>query len=441
MIISVGNFIKRWLSEHFQDFRGNEMLIDRMTAMCKQNFLVNEKSLGEKILSTLEEQRQVAFLLPLLGGYCGSFYSYDIYRNWAMAKALLRPRLLAPNSPPPSFPSPLTLMTLTLSRLLANSASTNKAFIGSDDLCCSVFRARVLTFISTRQIHPKECLDQCWSKKDKYTRAPNVMGLIDLFNHCASWVSSTIIGQSKLEDRVREIKRFMRVAIELRRLNNFNGCQEILAGLSDSSIYRLRASWLKVERDDKLMQEFDEVKKALSPDKSWVTYRAILKEIQPPCIPYLGVYLTDLTFIEDGNSNYLQTTDSRTDIINFEKCRKQALVIGNILLYQQDSYNFERVDVIFDMFFKGLKFIEDKDALHKMSRTIEPSEMVEEAKRKAAKKAERDAAKKKSDAAGTPVSPSQTLKKSSSTSGGTPRSSSSSASPSLSSGSPAAKRF
>jgi len=191
----------------------------------------------------------------------------------------------------------------------------------------------------------------------------------------------------------------MRVAIELRRLNNFNGTQEILAGLSDSSIFRLRATWLKVEKDERLMQEFDEVKKALSPDKSWVIYRGILKEIQPPCIPYLGVYLTDLTFIEDGNSNYLQTTDSRSDIINFEKCRKQALVIGNILLYQQDSYNFERVDVIYDMFNKGLSIIEDKDALHKMSRTIEPPEMVEEAKRKAAKKAEKEAKKK---AEGTP---------------------------------------
>jgi son of sevenless-like protein len=220
------------------------------------------------------------------------------------------------------------------------------------------------------------------------------MRLIDFFNTFACWVATQILKHKNIEDRVKELKRFMRMAIELRRLNNFNGCQEVLAGLNDSSIYRLRVSWMKVEKEEKLMQDFEVVKASLSPDRSWVNYRGILKEIQPPCIPYLGVYLTDLTFIEDGNPNYLPTVDHRTDIINFEKCRKQALVIGNILLYQQDAYNFQRVDVIYDMFAKGLVVIDDKEALHKLSRQVESAEMVEEAKRRALKKNERDQRKK-----------------------------------------------
>lgn len=198
----------------------------------------------------------------------------------------------------------------------------------------------------------------------------------------------------------------MRMAIELRKLNNFNGCQEVLAGLNDSSIFRLSATWIKVEKDKKLFDDFQEVKRCLSPDRSWATYRALLKEIQPPCIPYvgtvclfyfffcsqwrLGVYLTDLTFIEDGNSNYLVTEDGRTDIINFEKCRKQGVVIGNILLYQQDQYNFDRVDAIYGYFERGLTFSDDKDALFKLSRSVEPPDLVEEAKKKAARKAEKD---------------------------------------------------
>lgn len=47
-------------------------------------------------------------------------------------------------------------------------------------------------------------------------------------------------------------------------------------------------------------------------------FRDAVQHADPPIIPYLGVYLTDLTFIEDGNNNMLPVADGRTDIINFE---------------------------------------------------------------------------------------------------------------------------
>lgn len=121
----------------------------------------------------------------------------------------------------------------------------------------------------------------------------------------------------------------------------------------------------------------------------------------------LGVYLTDLTFIEDGNSNYLLTEDGRSDIINFEKCRKQAVVIGNILLYQQDQYNFDRVDAIYTFFESGLVFNNDKDALFKLSRSVEPPDMVEEAKKKVVRKAEKDRKKNEKKAKESPAPPRQ----------------------------------
>jgi hypothetical protein len=59
-----------------------------------------------------------------------------------------------------------------------------------------------------------------------------------------------------------------------------------------------------------------------------------LKLCTPPILPYIGLYLTDLTFIEDANKNILN------DKINFSKCRKLAKVIREIQTYQQKSYDF-----------------------------------------------------------------------------------------------------
>jgi hypothetical protein len=39
----------------------------------------------------------------------------------------------------------------------------------------------------------------------------------------------------------------------------------------------------------------------MSCDFSWRSYRTAIHEANPPCLPYIGVYLQDLIFIEEGN--------------------------------------------------------------------------------------------------------------------------------------------
>ena len=39
---------------------------------------------------------------------------------------------------------------------------------------------------------------------------------------------------------------------------------------------------------------------------SFRNYRNHLHTLNPPCVPYVGVYLTDLTFLEDGNPDLIE---------------------------------------------------------------------------------------------------------------------------------------
>jgi son of sevenless-like protein len=53
---------------------------------------------------------------------------------------------------------------------------------------------------------------------------------------------------------------------------------------------------------------------------------------------FSGVFLSDLTMIEEGNPDLIQ------DLINFKKRDMIYQVIEKVLRYQQDAYNFQCTD-------------------------------------------------------------------------------------------------
>jgi len=197
--------------------------------------------------------------------------------------------------------------------------------------------------------------------------------MITHFNTIGGFVATQIVQNKKLSDRVKVIKKFIKIMQKCKEYNNFNALQEILAAFSQSSVYRLKKTWAKFEKTEKeLFKELQDIKAMLVTDKSYAAYRKALKVADPPCLPYLGVFLTDLTFIEEGNTDYLIVEDGREDIINFEKLRKVATVIEQIIIYQQKPYHFDKVDVIYD-YFNHLTYLPETEAF-KLSREVEPKE-------------------------------------------------------------------
>lgn len=195
--------------------------------------------------------------------------------------------------------------------------------------------AEQLTYIEhklLRAIPFWEFLSQSWMKQDKAEKAPHILALTRRFNEVSKLVASEILRQKTSSARAAAIEKWAAVADICRCMHNFNTVLEITSALMNSSVYRLKRVWDKVSKTTKATLEKLQV--LVSSDGRFKNMREALHRIDPPCVPYLGFYLTDLAFIEDASPNITED-----NLINFSKMRMIAHVIQEIRHFQQTPYS------------------------------------------------------------------------------------------------------
>lgn len=229
--------------------------------------------------------------------------------------------------------------------------------------------ARQMTLIEYQifsQIKPRECFGLGWSKADKHIRSPNIVQLVDQFNKTSQWIATMILKEDTPKRRATVIKHWIDVAKECRDINNLNGVNSIVSALNNSAVHRLKKSWEQVSQ--KRMKIFKELTDLVSISGNYKAMRNAILQINPPCIPYIGIYLTDLTFIEDGNKDM-----TRNNLINVAKKRHIARVISNIRLLQQTPYQVIPIPCLRSKLLT-CDPIMDVDALYNRSLIAEPRE-------------------------------------------------------------------
>ena len=131
-------------------------------------------------------------------------------------------------------------------------------------------------------------------------------------------------------------------------------------------MHRLRRT--KAGVNSKFQSKFSSFAELFRGDKNSRAFRRALQQAATPAIPHLGIFLSDLTFIEDGNPDALR------GMVNFQKRAKLAERIRFIRQYQQEGYNLRPAPVVQDYFRRELAEEIDAEALWKLSKEVEPRE-------------------------------------------------------------------
>ncbi|XP_076046453.1 ras-specific guanine nucleotide-releasing factor 1-like isoform X2 [Oratosquilla oratoria] len=213
-------------------------------------------------------------------------------------------------------------------------------------------------------IKSEEFLKTAWMKPDKQVKAPNILIITKRFNEMSRLVVSEVIRGSSLASRIAVIEKWVAVADICRCLHNFNGVLQVCAAFQNSSVFRLKKSWEKVSKTTR--QTLDKLQTLVSSDGRFRSLRDALHRCDPPCIPYLGMYLTDLSFIEEGTPNF--TEDG---LLNFSKMRMIAHVIREIRHFQQTPYKIEHNPRVTAYLLDTSLLLTD-DELYRLSLEIEP---------------------------------------------------------------------
>ncbi|XP_058245871.1 rap guanine nucleotide exchange factor 1 isoform X4 [Hemibagrus wyckioides] len=197
-----------------------------------------------------------------------------------------------------------------------------------------------------------------WAKEQNEEKSPNLTEFTEHFNNMSYWVRSLIITQEKAQDREKLLLKFIKIMKHLRKLNNFNSYLAILSALDSAPIRRLE--WQK-----QTSEGLEEYCTLIDSSSSFRAYRAALADVEPPCIPYLGLILQDLTFVHLGNPDYFQGK------VNFSKRWQQFNILDTMRRFQQIHYDLKHNDDIVS-FFNDFSDHLAEEALWELSLKIKP---------------------------------------------------------------------
>lgn len=179
---------------------------------------------------------------------------------------------------------------------------------------------------------------------DYFDSNTSVNLVIARFNLMVNWIISEVVLTVNQQERINIISRFIHIAQNCYSMQNYSTLMQIILALTGEKVQKLRGTWRNLPPGDILMLK--NLEKISLPIKNFLNLRLSINQMSPSkgCIPFVGLYLSDLTFnaerpsvIKKESNSIIGTTLPSDDyivmdedLINFSKFRTAVHIVKSL---------------------------------------------------------------------------------------------------------------
>ncbi|VDP23502.1 unnamed protein product [Schistosoma margrebowiei] len=181
------------------------------------------------------------------------------------------------------------------------------------------------------------------------------------------WVQKEILKYSCVSKRTEMLSFFIKISKKLVEFNNLYSAMSIISALQVECIYRLRHTWAGLGNKDRAA--YRRLEELFSQNDNCRRQREHMNSISLPGIPYLGLYLSDLTYTNVAQPRI----NGKPTAVWFTKINS---IIDKIAYFQQSEYSFA-VDETLNAYLCAQRYIEElqkflEEDNYKTSLILEP---------------------------------------------------------------------
>ncbi|BEI81843.1 hypothetical protein CcaverHIS002_0210030 [Cutaneotrichosporon cavernicola] len=195
---------------------------------------------------------------------------------------------------------------------------------------------------------------------------------IDFFNHLSRWVSTMILAHPKPKGRAKVYEVFVKIAHQLRKLNNYDCLCAVLSGLRETSIHRLGQTHQLVRLEPHLMRDYQSHLKLMDARNGYGHYRRALQadtSYNHTAIPLLSSILGLVSRLQAARPE-----DRRADgAVQWDKFQRFGDILMAIPTFQERGGMVPgNVSISFRRLIEATPVISSEDGLYERSRLVEP---------------------------------------------------------------------